>query len=177
MLAFLAASLQSKLALGWQPDIAMTEPDLRIAVLTSGALTCIGSFIVWRLHRLPAFLVGILASLAGIVGVLPAIIAPNVSWIRMPASLLSMSLSLAAFIVLIRIYGQRASSLRGKLPSIIFILGLLLDLVGVVMIVGLFHSTLLGITLLVAGTGVQEMAFVVSRRTSSRVAAHSESSG
>ncbi len=155
----------------------MTEPDLRIAVLTSATVAGIGSFIVWRRHRSPALLVGIGASLAGIVGVVPAVIAPHVSWIRMPASLLSMSLSLATFIVLIRIYGQRASSLRGKLPSIIFILGLLLDLVGVVMIVGLFQSTLLGVTLFVAGAGVQEVAFVVSRRTSSRVAAHSESSG
>jgi hypothetical protein len=154
----------------------MTEPDLRIAVLTSGALSGIVSFILWRRYRLPALLGVTLASLAGIVGVVPALIAPNENWIRIPASLLSMSLSLAAFIVFIRIYGQRASALRGRIPAILFILGSLLEFVGIVMVFGLFLSTSLGVTLLLAGAGVQEMAFVVSRRTSSGVAAHSESS-
>ena len=88
----------------------MTGPTLETMAFTSGAVAGIVSFMSWRRYRLPASLTGVLASLAIVTVAAPAVIAPNVSWLRTPASLLSLLLSLATFVVAIRNSRHRVSS-------------------------------------------------------------------
>jgi hypothetical protein len=86
----------------------MTGPTLHTLVLLSSGLSGIVSFVSWRLYRTPGSLAGVLASLAIVVLALPASVAPNVTWIRTAAFVLSISLSVAAFVVIIRQSRQRA---------------------------------------------------------------------